>query len=76
MARGARKAKSLPYASAFFKQWKSQKKGKEEEGGEGDGGEQQQQQLDTKTITKQVPSKRCFLWAPPRAGGTRVLPGS
>lgn len=26
MARGARKAKSLPYASAFFKQWKSQKK--------------------------------------------------
>lgn len=28
MARGARKAKSLPYASAFFKQWKSQKKRK------------------------------------------------
>lgn len=28
MARGARKAKSLPYASAFSKQWKSQKKRK------------------------------------------------
>lgn len=28
MARGARKAKSLPYASAFFKQWKSQTKRK------------------------------------------------
>lgn len=31
--------------------------------------EEQQQQLDTKTITKQVPSKRCFLWVPLRVGG-------
>lgn len=30
--------------------------------------EEQQQQLDTKTITKQVPSKRCFLWVPLREG--------
>lgn len=52
----------------FFKQSekKSQKKGISNSGKEEE--EQQQQQLDTKTITKQVPSKRCFLWVPSERG--------
>lgn len=47
------------------------KKGGSNSGKEAEEEEEEQQQLDTKTITKQVPSKRCFLWVPPRAGGTR-----
>lgn len=61
---------SLPFSlrslSSSRVRRKAKKKGISNSGKEE---KEQQQQLDTKTITKQVPSKRCFLWVPYERGG-------